>query len=139
MKYTLAQAAQEVKRSKSSLWRDIKSGKISCEKDENGSYLIDASELFRVHQKPLHEELNIVSLKQNEIDNVSRVRELEVLLNVERERVSEKDKYLDDLKQQVEDAKKDRDHWRQQATYLLESNQEHTKVTWFSKLFGRKI
>lgn len=137
MKYTLAQAAQEVKRSKSSLWRDIKSGKISCEKDENGSYLIDASELFRVHQKPLHEEQGIVSLKQEEMAGVGRIRELEVLLNVERERVSEKDKYLDDLKQQVEDTKKDRDHWRQQATYLLESKQAHTKGSWLTKLFRR--
>ena len=51
MKFTLGTAAKEVKKAKSTLSRDIKSGRISAEKQTNGSYLIDASELFRVYPK----------------------------------------------------------------------------------------
>ena len=49
MKYTLGQAAKATNRSKGTISGDIKSGKLSAEKLENGSYAIDASELIRVY------------------------------------------------------------------------------------------
>jgi adenosyl cobinamide kinase/adenosyl cobinamide phosphate guanylyltransferase len=49
MKLTLAQAALQVGKSKSTLLRAIKNGTVSAERVEH-QYLIDSSELFRVFQ-----------------------------------------------------------------------------------------
>lgn len=45
---TLGQAAKAVSKSKSTINRAIKSGKLSAQRQEDGSYRIDPSELFRV-------------------------------------------------------------------------------------------
>ena len=49
MKFSLSAAAKEAGRDKSTLSRDIAKGKLSAERQEDGSYLIDAAELFRVY------------------------------------------------------------------------------------------
>ena len=49
MKYTLGTAAKATGKSKSTLSRDIKSGKISAARSEDGSYEIDPAELHRVY------------------------------------------------------------------------------------------
>lgn len=46
---TLGQAAKEVGRSKTALTNAIKSGRLSSNKLDDGSYSIDPSELFRVY------------------------------------------------------------------------------------------
>ena len=45
---TLGQAAKEVGKSKSTINRAIKNGRLSAQRLEDGSYRIDPSELFRV-------------------------------------------------------------------------------------------
>jgi septal ring factor EnvC (AmiA/AmiB activator) len=135
MKYTLAQAATQVKRSKSSLWRDVKSGRITAIKEDDGAFYIDASELFRVYPEACHDAQQIHKMKRDETDYEARFIESQTLLHLERERVSEREKqladknrHIEDLRQQVEDTQKDRDHWRQQATHLLE-DKRHTETT----------
>lgn len=51
---SLGEAAQAVGKNKSTIFRAIKSGKISASKGEDGSYAIDPAELFRVYsaQRP---------------------------------------------------------------------------------------
>ena len=49
MAYTLGQAARAVGRSKTTLNRAIKSGKICAIRGEDGSYTIDPAELVRVY------------------------------------------------------------------------------------------
>ena len=49
MSYTLGQAARAVGRSKTTLNRAIKSGKLSAARGEDGSYTIDPAELHRVY------------------------------------------------------------------------------------------
>lgn len=51
MKLTLNQAARECGRSKSTLSNALKTGKLSAERGDKGSYLIDPAELFRVFPK----------------------------------------------------------------------------------------
>lgn len=52
MKFTLGQAARETGKSKGTISRDIKTGKISADYDEHSkSYQIDAAELFRVYDR----------------------------------------------------------------------------------------
>lgn len=48
MQLTLGKAAQQTGKSKSTLTRAIKSGRLSAVRTDDGSYLIDTSELFRV-------------------------------------------------------------------------------------------
>jgi hypothetical protein len=48
-RYSLKQAAEAAGKAKSSIHRDIKSGKLSAAKDEHGRVWIDAAELHRVY------------------------------------------------------------------------------------------
>ena len=50
MSYTLNEAAKAVGKSKTTIHRAIKSGKISASKLDSGAYAIDPSELHRVFQ-----------------------------------------------------------------------------------------
>jgi hypothetical protein len=49
MSYTIGTAARATGKAKSTISRDIKNGRISAEKQPDGSYLIDPSELHRVY------------------------------------------------------------------------------------------
>lgn len=49
MMYTMGQAARAVGKAKSTLSRDIKSGKISATRNPDGSLAIDPAELHRVY------------------------------------------------------------------------------------------
>ena len=49
MSYTVGTAAKATGKAKSTISRDIKNGRISAEKQSDGSYLIDPSELHRVY------------------------------------------------------------------------------------------
>jgi predicted site-specific integrase-resolvase len=49
MSYTLGEAAKAVGKSKTTLHRAIKSGKISASKADDGSYVIEPSESPRVY------------------------------------------------------------------------------------------
>lgn len=49
MKFSANQAADETGKNISTITRAIKSGKLSAHKNEDGSYSIDAAELFRVY------------------------------------------------------------------------------------------
>lgn len=49
MKFSANQAADETGKSLSTITRAIKGGRLSADKNEDGSYSIDAAELFRVY------------------------------------------------------------------------------------------
>ncbi len=115
MVYTLGEAAKATGKSKSTISKAIKSGRMSAQKGATGIYAIDPSELHRVY--PLtdsseQDETHGIPPKKSE--NVSTIRELEAHLNAARERLADKEEVLADLRE-------DRDRWRQQATSLLES------------------
>lgn len=118
MVYTLGEAAKATGKSKATISKAIKSGRISAEKGDTGVYKIDPSELHRVYPidtkdtyKP--EQQETPKDTQVNTDYLSRIRELELLLNASQQRLS-------DRGEQVTDLKEDRDKWRQQATALLE-------------------
>ena len=64
-KLTIKEAVEVIPVSESSLRRDIKSGKLSSEKDLQGRRRIDASELTRVYgelkrtTQPLNSQMNL--------------------------------------------------------------------------------
>ena len=112
--YTLGSAAKAVGKSKATISKALKSGRISGHKGDDGVFHIDPAELHRVYppiaqgeHKETHE-----GLPKSTNTNIL-VRELEMRLEAAQQRLTDKDGVIDDLRE-------DRDRWRQQATSLLE-------------------
>jgi DNA-binding transcriptional regulator GbsR (MarR family) len=79
MSYTLGQAAKVTGMSKSGISRAIQKGKLSAQRQENGSYLIDPAELHRVFPTAANDT----------VAHGSKVHELQLrleLIETERER-----------------------------------------------------
>jgi hypothetical protein len=105
MKYTLGQAAKAVGKSKATIHRDIKSGKLSADRQDDGSYRIDAAELFRVYPPA---NTGSVSETPGETaretirnpQETGETKALEAELRLLRERLAEKDELVADLRQE---------------------------------------
>jgi chromosome segregation ATPase len=121
---TLGQAAKESNVSKSTLSRAIKEGRMSATRREDGGYMIDPAELFRAYpKKQSATDAETVSWSGTQPVQHSNINGLQMEVEMLRERLQDKDSHIDTLQQQVGDIQKDRDHWRQQATHLLEHKQ----------------
>ena len=131
MVYTLGEAAKATGKSKATISKAIKIGRISASKDETGTFRIDPSELHRVYPATVHserEETLVDTEKQQ--GKTPDIRELQARLEAAHERLSDRDAVIADLRE-------DRDKWRQQATALLadQSPKKSSKGLW-KKLFG---
>lgn len=113
MSYTLNEAAKAVGKSKTTIHRAIKSGKISASKLESGAYAIDPSELHRVFHNGTGERIKRNDAEQPKSTSGTTDIRLEIL---EKERERERQQ----LEETIADLREDRDKWRQQATALLE-------------------
>lgn len=127
MSYTLNEAAKAVGKSKTTIHRAIKSGKISASKLESGAYAIDPSELHRVFQVGTAERTIRNDTERGETASGTADIRLEML---EKERERERQQ----LEETIADLREDRDKWRQQATALLED--KRPKGFW-ARLRGR--
>ena len=85
--HTLATAAKATGKSRTAIWRAIKSGKVSYKKDLDGHIQIDPAELHRVYPPVTQDRAGNVASEPNEqpINTAQLVRELETL-KAERER-----------------------------------------------------
>ena len=122
MVYTLGEAANAVGKSKATISKAIKNGRISAQKQKNGSYQIDPAELHRVYP-PVSSTVESERL-ETPSETVGKLREsieLELKLQAAEKRIAE-----------LED---DREHWRQQATRLLSHSGEKPKGFW-ARVFG---
>lgn len=131
MSYTLGEAAKAVGKSKTTLHRAIKSGRISANKADDGSYSIDPSELHRVF--PLVSPVTgAEAFLRNDTEHQSNTIEtLRIQLALqEKERQRERDL----LQETIADLREDRDRWRQQASLLLEDKRSKGFI---KRLFGR--
>ena len=146
MKYTLGTAAKATGKSKSTLSRDIKCGKISATRRDDGSYEIDPAELHRVYPAA---ERGTGSWNRAENDSephseYHETRSLAAELAAVRARLemieAERERERSQLLGQIEDVRQDRDHWRQQATALLTDQRRPQEAVerraWWSRLFG---
>jgi hypothetical protein len=133
---TLTQAAVEVDRTRSTLFKAIKAGRLSATKDAQGNWLIDPVELHRVYVAANVSQGN----KSEQRDIVSEI----VFLRRENELLRQQ---AERDRQQIERERDQADHWRNQATMLLthqpKENHQPEQVTptgsrLFEKLFGRK-
>jgi predicted nucleic acid-binding Zn-ribbon protein len=127
MAYTLGEAAKATGKSKATISKAIKSGRISAKKGETGIFSIEPSELHRVYPVTVeykHEETPL-KLQVNTKDD-GNIRELQARLDAAQERLTDKETVISDLRE-------DRDRWRQQATALLEDRRPRR---FWKKLFG---
>lgn len=114
MVYTLGEAAKATGKSKATISKAIKNGRISAKKLESGVFSIDPSELHRVYPPTVEGEQKETPLTAKvNTENSGLNRELQVRLEAAQERLSDKEAVISDLRE-------DRDKWRQQATALLE-------------------
>lgn len=111
---SLSQAAKLTGKSKSTINRSIKTGKLSAIRHEDGSYSIDPAELSRAFNLEPQEGAKRSDAEPDGTRLLERLEALEAMLNREREIVA--------------DLKEDRDRWRQQATALLIDQRANTPV-----------
>lgn len=128
MVYTLGEAAKVTGKSKATISKAIKSGRISAVKDDTGTFRIDPSELHRVYP-PISQgkQLDVPLQTPVNTQETSELKALQVRLDAARERLADKEAVISDLRE-------DRDRWRQQATALLEDKRPKS---FFMRLFGR--
>lgn len=127
MVYTLGEAAKATGKSKATISKAIKSGRVSARKDETGTFHIDPSELHRVYPPTVYSEQKETPANTGENANIDgTIRELQARLEAAHERLSDKEAVIADLRE-------DRDRWRQQASALL--SDQRPKGFW-GKLFG---
>src|SRR4051812_30059456 len=114
---TAKQAADQVGRTKAGILKAIKSGRLSAAKGNNGEWLIDPAELFRVYRSTATDS------PKSAPAHTPADPELAMELAVERERRTtlerEREREREQLERQIADLQRDRDFWRQQATALL--------------------
>jgi hypothetical protein len=126
MGYTLGEASREVGKSKSTLSKAVKSGKISATKLDDGSFSIEPVELFRVFPRVNSSTVeNERSRTPDEThENGVQVQLLEAELKHAREMIAE--------------LREDRDLWRTQASRLLAAPPVEAQKSWIHRFF-RKI
>jgi hypothetical protein len=107
MMLNLREAAELAGTTKSSIWRAIRSGRLSCTKDEFGGVHIDPAEIARVYppKPPKPERLGPEQAAQSATDELRmRNAALEAQINLFRE--------------MVDSLKAERDRWAAQAERL---------------------
>lgn len=109
MKYTAGQAAKATGVATATITRALKSGKISGKKDENGSWMIDPSELHRIFPPISQKDPENPFVKQNATPHKTPERVIETTA-LERE--------VQTLRDALSDAREDRDKWRDMAERL---------------------
>lgn len=129
MAYTLGEAAKATGKSKATISKAIKNGRISASKDETGTFRIDPAELHRVYTPAVSDEQTETPTEPvvNTINN-GRIKELEARLEAANERLTDKETVIADLRE-------DRDKWRQQATTLLVD--QRPKPGFWARLIGK--
>lgn len=127
MVYTLGEAAKATGKSKATISKAIKSGRISASKDDTGAFRIDPSELHRVYP-PTPKGEHAETPNETPVNTLASVdfKALQARLEAAQERLADKDSMISDLRE-------DRDKWRQQATALLEDKRPKSFIR---KLFG---
>lgn len=114
----LIEASQMTGKSNKTLYRHAKTGKLSLILNEDGQKMVDTAELIRVYGRlrTLNENQKEVSMSPPESTLIKVLKE-----NIRdlRERLSEKDENLNDLRQQVK-----------LITFVNEKNQEKKSLTW---------
>jgi excisionase family DNA binding protein len=121
----MTEAAKRTGKTRQTIHKAIRQGKLSAQKDRNGEWRIDPSELFRVYPPVSESNVNKTSKVDAGLRQISDGLQRENALL--RARLQDKDEIIGELRN-------DRDHWRQQATALLTDSR---KRGFLSSLLGK--
>ena len=132
MSYTLGMAARATGFSKSTIYRAIKAGRVSAGRTDTGDWAIDPAELHRVfppiemdeypssNGSEIGERASRNARAEGELASAALVTEL--------------------LRQQLEDIRRDRDHWRGQAQRLVlpapATTAQPVRMGFVARMFG---
>ncbi|MBL4596515.1 MAG: hypothetical protein JKX99_08050 [Robiginitomaculum sp.] len=123
MSYTLGEAAKAVGKSKSTISKALKTGKLSYEGKTSAGYKINKAELFRVYPKPQKTvEAERLETPSEHLKNAVELAEL---------RAENKA-----LQEQVDMLKTDKEDWKKQAQILALTDQRKAGgglFGWFKK------
>jgi len=113
--YTLKQAAEAAGKTKPTIQRAIKDGKLSATKDENGHYQIDPAELHRVFHVTVTQQQNETT--RNMPKTADETAALRAELEGMRALADERQRTIDDLRHRLDSEAEER---RQITARLLE-------------------
>jgi septal ring factor EnvC (AmiA/AmiB activator) len=145
MPYTLMQAAEATRKSKSTILRSIQSGKLSALRDElTQGWLIEPAELHRLYPPVAHDAANAPALAhhatQPEIEELRReVAHKDELLALEQRERRRDHETIDELRRQLAATDEERRTTLRQLTALLTDQREKPEPPrrrWFS--FGKR-
>jgi excisionase family DNA binding protein len=125
MAYTLATAAETAKVTKPTVFRWIKSGKISASKAEDGTYRIEPAELHR-YLDSIKETPAPATMQQAETPLVAANDTMPEMISLRAE-VEKLKALLDAEKQRAAEIREDRDRWADQAQRLALPAPEMTR------------
>jgi len=146
MGYSLNEAAKASNKSKMTIQRAIKSGKISASKRDDGSYDIDPAELHRVYEAVSSDRNDTEHVTASDTDNDTEVLRLELrnrdekiaFLEAERERERKTlDDTIDDLRSRLDEAEAERREKDRQLTALLTDQRQKEDRGFWARLFGK--
>jgi predicted RNase H-like nuclease (RuvC/YqgF family) len=143
MKYTLGTAAKATGKSKSTISRDIKNGKISAIHRDNGSYEIDPSELHRVYPAVSCNSSRNGSIEDIETHGTgSESRAIKAEVDGLREQIELLKNERNDLRRRLDQESEERRKLTMMLTHhpQTESHQpeQQVKSLLWKKLFGRR-
>jgi hypothetical protein len=136
---TLGEASKQTGKSKATLSRAVKNGRISAIKQDDGSFSIEPSELFRVYKRVYDgTHTTARNAKDETVRNPTSTPEQDIEIATLRAELSAARERIDDLKRQADEIREDRDAWKHQANRLLSAppQQEQKKGFW-DRLRGR--
>lgn len=132
--WTLNQAAKEAGKSKGTISKAIKAGKLSATRTESGSFSIDPAELFRVFPRTTTEPQEAVQEPRNEVS--SGVGADTVKLAVSEAENALLREQVDDLKQRLQTSEQERREAQAKVSGLLEKVANPTPL--WKRLFGNR-
>ena len=137
MYFSIGQAAKATGKSKSTISKALKSGKISHIGKEGNAYKIDPAELFRVY--PKSEQRNVAN-EQSETpkgntETQHKIKVLEVQLEAANEKVNTLEADKEDYKSRLD--KESEERWKLFAQLTYERKETPVKKGFFGRLFGK--
>lgn len=123
MSYTLAAAAAATGLNKTTIFRAIRSGKISGTKDAHGQWLVEPAELHRVYPPDAGSHSRSDAPQRDAVADL----ELQVKALLAEQRLS-------DIKAALEDMRGQRDAWQAQAERLAITDQRQPEASLWKRL-----
>jgi excisionase family DNA binding protein len=135
---SLREAAQQTRVTKSTIWRAIKSGRMSAARADDGGFAIDPAEPFRAfppqrsEQRPARQDATASEVALERPATPAK-DELAVKLAVAEAEIAGLKALLTEVKANRDELRQDRDDWRGRAERLLAPPERRA---WWRRLVG---